>query len=135
MTKSYFAMKYEELKEKFNNFFLHKKKVKALENYAEATDFPGKKYIRILKELLVDGFLDDKEEAFLNHQIEKCELDYLSWSHRTKWLKSEIRRLRMSADEADIKQLYFPIDYNKQPIQNYPIELIASKASQKVARV
>jgi hypothetical protein len=41
-----------------------------------------------------DGFLGEKESDFLTYMLEKYEINFLDWFHRTKWLKSEMQRLQ-----------------------------------------
>lgn len=115
MAKRYLGLKYEDFKNSFNKFFLHKKKVRALENYGSVKEFEGRKYIPILKELLQDGFLDEKEEEFLEYQICKAEIDALSWAHKTPWIKREMDRLAKAGDafKRPVTQLY--IDFDKLP--------------------
>ena len=130
MRKSYFNLKYNEFKSKFSSFFVHRKKVRALENYREATNFEGYKYIGILKELLKDGFLDSEEEHFLDYQIKKAEICAYTWAHKTKWVKNEIVRMRFFAPKKPDRQIYF--DFDKPRAQaNVPIELLGKTANAK----
>jgi hypothetical protein len=127
----YLQSKYEQFKAQFNIYFQHTKKVKALENYAEVAHYSGAKYIRILKELIKDGFLEPEEETFLNYQLKKTEINYLFWSHKTKLLKKEMRRIAKSkVSLLAPKQLYFDIDKPRDtnPFLILPLtNLIASK--------
>lgn len=97
MAKKYFRQGFEFLRDQYRRFWVHKKKVRALENFAEANFFEGQKYIPILKEILSDGFLDEEEEKFLDHQIQKVQIDALTWAHKTSWVKAEARRLKQAA--------------------------------------
>jgi hypothetical protein len=83
-----------DLKEKFKKFFTHKKKIKALENYSECVPFEHKDYLTLIKRCMNDGFLGEKESDFLTYMLEKYEINFLDWFHRTKWLKSEMQRLQ-----------------------------------------
>ncbi len=138
MAKSYISLKYEELKQKFNGFWIHRKKVKALENYASVSEFEGSKYIRMLKELLADGFLDQEEERFLEHQIKKAEIDVFSWCHRTRWLKEEMGRMSAAKRRKVSPQIYmefpegFPV---KIPEMNFPVAAYLPSSTQQVARL
>jgi hypothetical protein len=135
MAKSYMSMKYEEFKDRFSKFWQHRKKVKALENYSQVNDFPGVKYIPMLKELLADGFLDDEEEKFLEYQIKKAEIDAYSWCYRTKWLKSEMARLSASKAKRPEPQLYFDLDKVAPTPVHIPFELLAQQGKMQGARV
>lgn len=136
MAKSYLSLKYQEFKYKFSSYFIHKKKLKALENYSEVVDFEGSKYIRILKELLRDGFLDQEEERFLDHQVRKAEIDAFSWCHRTKWLKTEMKRLSGARMQPKDNQLYMPLggfrEESKMPVAAVAIIQSTATASKRV---
>lgn len=82
-----------ELKDRFKSFFSHKKKLQALENYSNCAPFQHKDYLTLIKRCMADGFLGEKEADFLCYMLEKYELNFLDWSHRTKWLKSEMQKL------------------------------------------
>lgn len=130
MRKSYFKLKFNEFKDKFSSFFVHRKKVQALENYREAVDFPGAKYIPILNEILKDGFLDQEEESFLNYQIKKAEICAYTWAHKTKWVKSEIVRMKFHTPRKPDKQIYFDFDKQKS-VQGVPLEILGKENSGK----
>lgn len=83
--------KISELQSRFADFFQHRKKVKSLENYSFSASFVHKNYLFLVKNCLNDGFLDEIESKFLDHMLKKYELNYLDWSHKTKWLKSQMR--------------------------------------------
>ena len=137
MAKSYISMKYDEFTEKFNRFFIHKKKVKALENYATVQEFEGAKYIRLLKELLKDGFLDSEEERFLEYQIKKAEIDAFTWSHKTKWLKREMQRLEAARNKKPDAQIYIPFDKPlPMPNMKFPVGFpLSPEKSINIARI
>ena len=50
-----------ELKEKFTTLAVHKKKLRALENYSEVKHLQHNDYLGLIKKCLNDGFLDEKE--------------------------------------------------------------------------
>lgn len=141
MKKNYIGVKFEEFKDKFNRYFLHKKKVRALENYASVHEFAGARFINMIKEILNTGFLDDKEEAFLEHQIEKAEIDALTWSHKTRWLKQEMKRVAaesgspMMAKKPVYQQMMFPYDDMRPIVPAIPTHLLATKKVGKAARI
>jgi len=130
MRKSYFKLKFNEFKDKFSSFFVHRKKVQALENYKEAVNFPGSKYIPILQEILKDGFLDHEEENFLNYQIKKAEICAYTWAHKTKWVKNEIIRMKFHTPRKPDRQIYFDFDKPRSHC-NVPIELIGKTPNDK----
>lgn len=81
------------LKDKFTNLFIQKKKLKALENYSEVIEFRHENYLRLIRTCMSEGFLDDKEAAFLDHLLTKYEVNFLDWACKTKWLKQEMIRI------------------------------------------
>lgn len=130
MRKSYFKLKFNEFKDKFSSFFVHRKKVQALENYQEAVDFPGAKYIPILREILKDGFLDKEEESFLNYQIQKAEICAYTWAHKTKWVKTEILRMKFHTPRKPDRQIYFDFDKPRAAVA-VPLEILGKGKSDK----
>lgn len=105
-----------ELKEKFTTLAVHKKKLRALENYSEVNHFQHNDYLGLIKKCLNDGFLDEKESEFLTYMIQKYDVNFLDWSHKTKWLKEEMDRLaRLSfyLDQHDQMKKYQALNYSK----------------------
>ena len=135
MQKSYFSLKINEFKDKFYNFLKHKKKVKALENLSSCKRFYNWNYIQLLKQCLESGFLEEKEEEFLDHMINKNfeEFEYLGWSHKTKWLKAQMSELSANFCQTPEKQLYMPWDkLDRVPDGKVPVEaLIASNGQRR----
>ena len=82
-----------ELKEKFKSLFIQRKKIKALTNYAECGNFRHDNYLGLVKRCMDEGFLEQEEASFLDHMLKKYELKFLDWSHKTKWLKAEMKRV------------------------------------------
>ena len=104
-----------ELKEKFKCLFVHKTKLKALENYSSAVAFPHKDYLVLIKRCMGNGFLGDKEAEFLSYILERYEINFLDWSHKTKWLKGEISRIK---EEDQKKQIEEQLNLFDKPIQS-----------------
>ena len=123
MAKTHLFEKIFELKEKFKHLFIQKKKLKALENYSEVVDFQHKDYITLIKRCMADGFLGDKEADFLCYLLEKYEVNFLDWSHRTKWLKTEISRLSEQKQRKKEVQLTL-FNLPSMPSNHVPFELI-----------
>lgn len=122
-----------ELKDKFKHFFLHKKKLQALENYSQVVDFHHKDYLLLIKRCMMDGFLGEKEADFLCYMLEKYEVNFLDWSHRTKWLKGEIERLSANykvKQEQPVTQrdIFEPIQSIRMQVPSHvPFELMAQQ--------
>lgn len=135
MKMEYFFDKIGELKEKFKGFFQHRKKIKALENYSEVERFPHKNYLSLVKNCINDGFLEEQESAFLDHMLDKYEIKYLDWAHRTKWLKKEMaeRRTKYPASTSQL-QTFFNFEPKESKI-NVPLEILGKNPTHPGARV
>ncbi len=122
--------KIDEMKERFAGLFQHRKKLKALENFSLTNNFKHRNYLPLIKECMNQGFLQQEEADFLDHMLKKYELNYLDWSHRTKWLKGEIERLARESSKGRGVQMDM---FEKRERQyNVPMELLAaSQANQK----
>jgi hypothetical protein len=117
MAKSYIGMKFEEFTDKFTNFFLQKKKVRALENYVSVATLPAnmqesiENYISHIKTILSREFIDDIEENYLNARINQLEIDAMEWSHRTKWLKERMEDMKASRPRHKEYQMVMPLSF------------------------
>lgn len=136
MKKNYFAMKLDQFKQKFSKMLIHKKKIKALENFSLCHKFSHSPYLSFIKEALEEDFLEEKEEDFLEYMLERYEmkLGYLVWCHKTKSLKQTIARMK-TQNAVPAPQFYF--DFNKPRtavMPNIPTELIAGAAKMINAR-
>lgn len=124
MRKSYFHLGLAEFKEKFSNFFQHKKKVKALQHLNETKNFRHQNYLMLIKECLNDGFLENEEEQFLEFMLRKYEINYLEWCHKTKWLKEQIQELAEQNTEK-AAQIFFDMDKpREQKNKQVPLEVL-----------
>lgn len=92
---SYLFDKLEDFREKFQHLYVHKKKVLALDNLSQAVPFQHNDYLILIKRCMRRGFLSAEENSFLVYLVGKYfgDKNFLDWTHRTKWLKSEMRRL------------------------------------------
>lgn len=136
MSNTYLFDKIFELKEKFKNFFTHKKKMQALDNYSSVVPFQHKDYLLLIKKCMNDGFLGEKEADFLTYMLEKYEVNFLDWSHKTRWLKGEMTRLAGKYQEPQaIQPFLFDFEKLQKPIAaNVPFELLAQHQKQQIAR-
>ncbi len=94
----------EQLQQKFSSAFIHRKKLRALENYSTVAPFQHKNYLEILRQCMSAGFLDETESGFLGHMLKKYEVNFLDWAHRTMWLKGEMKRLNAHYNPPVLKQ-------------------------------
>jgi hypothetical protein len=134
----YLFDKVAQFKEKFKSFFIHKKKLQALENYSEcSTSFKHKSYLPLMKKCLNDGFLGDKESDFLVYMIERYEVNFLDWCHRTPWLKRKMNNMKKETKAAKEQQLTF-FNYPQREIRSspfVPLELLMTQNNQPVRRI
>lgn len=81
--------------EKLKDFWSHKKKIKALENYSQVGTFQHKHYLFLIKRCLNEGFLGEEESRFLSYMTNKYfpETGHLAWAHKTKWIKGQIKEI------------------------------------------
>jgi hypothetical protein len=120
--------KTEQLKSLFKDFFQHKKKVAALENYAQMAGTDYKSELQLIKSCLKTRFLSKKGADFLEELIDEHHVNYLDWSHRTKWVKSQIAEQQLKADP--IQQIFFDF----RPDVYTPAQLIARPAQRQLVR-
>ena len=85
----------EEFTEKFQHLLVHEKKIVALDNLSQAVPFKHMDYLLLIKRCVKNGFLSEEENSFLVYLVGKyfSDKNFLDWTHRTKWLKGEMRRL------------------------------------------
>lgn len=122
------------LKEKFKDFFTHKKKFQALENYSSAVPFEHKDYLLLIKRCMADGFLGEKEADFLCYMLDKYQVNHLDWSHKTKWLKGEIERLSCHYKPKEVMPAFDFSMLSPKMDSKIPFELLAQHQKQQQSR-
>lgn len=116
--------KVSELKDKFMLFFRTKKKLQALENYAQCVSFAQQDYITLIKRCVYDSQAGEAEDVYLSHVLDRCQINYLHWSHRTQALKKEMVDLRRKQYKPQAVQ-GFLFDINKTAsTKSVPSEMI-----------
>ncbi len=85
-----------EFKNKLTHVTQQLKKLKALRNYSEASPLKHFRYVELLQHCVENNFLTSTEENFLEYMIQKYEIDYLDWAHKTPWLKRQIQNLKQA---------------------------------------
>jgi len=125
-----------DLKDKFKAFFIAKKKLTALTNFSEAVPNSHRSYLTLLKKCANDSCLGEKEADFLTYMIDLYEINYLDWSHKTNWLKAEIKARKAEARQARRAQLEMPMfDFDKKREIKVPENFVPMQPSfQQVAR-
>lgn len=117
MSSTYLFDKIPDLKEKFKNFFSHKKKMQALDNYSYCAPFQHRDYLLLIKKCMLHGFLGEKEADFLCYMVEKYAINFLDWSHKTNWLKQEMNKLASNFPKPEPKIAQLPLfDYEKMKV-------------------
>jgi hypothetical protein len=101
-----------KFKEKFQDFFGQKKKVRALSNLAssvvpkeaEIEMRKDKAMLDIIKKCLKESFLDEEEIRFLAYMMKKrfSQENYLDYTHRTKWLKDKLVDKKAPPEQLDM---------------------------------
>lgn len=136
MVKKYLSLKLDQFKQKFDSFWKHRQKLKALENVNSCTNFKHGNYLGLIKECLADGFLEDKEEAFLEHMLQKYEVNYLDWCYKTKWLKNQMQQLA-SACKKTSDQLYIDMEglMGNKNMPDVPVHILNQTRGIKGARL
>lgn len=134
MSNTYLFERVGELKNKFFNLFQHKKKIRALENYSEVAPFHHKKYLHMIESCIDDGFLEDKETEFLDHMLQKYEVNYLDWAHKTRWLKQTMEDMARE-HKPKIEQFQLPFRNVPMPAHQVPLELLMKQNQQGYRRV
>lgn len=136
----YLFDKLEEFRDKFQHLYVHKKKVLALENLSQAVVFQHNDYLLLIKRCMRDGFLTVEENKFLVYLVGKyfSDRNFLDWTHRTPWLKQEMRRLsRANPKRTPVQQDLF--NWNKLRDQHLrlttPMIPVTTALAQRSARV
>lgn len=122
----------KDLQNKFEEFNLHHKQMRSLENYSAALPLKEKCYLVLIKRCMADGFLDEEAATFLNYMIRKhfSGRNFLNWAHRTPWLKAQMKALEAHYTPQQIQQM----DMFQAPkerslfVPSVPVELLAQIA-------
>lgn len=125
-----------DLKKKFQDAFVHKKQLKALQNYSYAASeliqnledanapmpFTKVKKLNLIKAAIDEGFLDEDDAWYLSRMLDKFKLNFLDWCHKTKWLDQEMERIKSLRVIPEIEKLsLFPnIILPKQQVKYCP---------------
>lgn len=130
--------KVTELKESFKKSFIHRKKHKSLKTYSEVVDLPEEQTaaMSLLEYKMKSGFLSDKLASFLDVFLEENEINFLDWSHKTKWLKNKIQEMKKDQVLAKTVQLtMFDYPQMKQyAAPHVPFELLAKMQKGRMER-
>lgn len=129
-----------KLKENLTDCFQHKKQIRALENFSVAAEFKHLNYLPLIKKCIQAGFLDKEEKMFLSHLLKKYEINYLDWSHRTKWLKKEMEARSSQNTKSKPAQLYMDFFKGTENVNNeakkaFEIYLFSESQKQQHRRV
>ena len=138
MTAVYLFDKVSELKEKLKDCLHHHKKVKALENYSEVVPFHHREFLFLIKHCMASGFLGEEESKFLGYMLQTyfSEQNFIDWTFKSKWLKSEMKKL---SDEAESKKpvqqdLFDWSKLDEKQTPHIPLEVLIQNQTPQVAR-
>ena len=137
----YIATKLTALKEKYFTYTDQRKKIKALDNISSCSEIPTMKspgkFIWIIKEILKEDTLDQKQADFLDHMLKLTQKDYLLWCYRTRYVKDEMSRLAFEKQEtqraASIPQLIFNFE-KKRPIPEIPVTVLMGNKNARTGK-
>jgi len=134
----YLFDKIEDFREKFQHLYVHKKKLLALDNLSQTIPFQHNDYLVLIKRCMREGFLSPEENSFLVYLIGKyfSDKNFLDWTHRTKWLKGEMRRLsKANPTRSPIQQDLFNWNKLREQIKPATPVMPIPKPVQRYARV
>lgn len=100
----------KSLQTKFSNLFKQRKQLRALENYSAVKAFSRAehKVFSAITYCLKGEFIQPEDADWISTKLEKLEINYLDWTHKTKWLKEQ-----MALKAPVPSQVYF--DFCKEP--------------------
>lgn len=133
---TYLFDKLEEFREKFEHYYVSKKKILALDNLSQAVPFHHNEYLVLIKKCLKDGFLSKEETSFLVYLVGKYFKDknFLDWAHQTKWLRAEMRRVAFDSKKVTpVQQDLF--NWNKMREQAVALGSMAKTSSTSRPRI
>lgn len=126
-----------EFKEKFKSFFQQKKQVMALENYdyVKAMNVEEKQILTTIKFCMKGSFPKEEDQTWIDSKLNRLQINYLDYAHRTKWVKSQFTRNQELKKPQKISPLQTTFDFSRAGL-SIPIELLAQKqAAEFKARV
>lgn len=123
------------LKEKFKGFFQQRKQITALENHALVRRFTDveTEVLSTIKTCMKGSFLQEEDAEWMNRKLDRLQINYLDWAHRTKWLKGQLQEGKAPTKPV-ILQGVFDFTPKPSPI-HIPVELLAVSKSQISARI
>lgn len=127
MSTTYIFDKVKDITEKFKNYFQHRKKIRALKNYAQVAAFKDKRELNLIEGCLDKGFLSDKASDFLGELLDNYKINYLDWSFRTRWLKTQMREMGKGVNAAPKPIQTTIFDFDKVRTPHVPLEVLAAQ--------
>jgi len=96
-----------DLKEKFKEFFQQRKQMTALQNHSMVKRFTDseQEVFGAIKYCMKGSFLEDEDAEWITKKLDRLQINYLDWAHRTKWLKEKIESEKPK--HAEIYQTFF----------------------------
>ena len=69
-----------------------------------------------MRKCLQSGFLEEKESEFLDHMLNKYQINFLDWEQKTKWVKGQIKSNRPKLAAPIATQMVFNFDKKHQQV-------------------
>jgi hypothetical protein len=82
-----------DLKVKFRDFFQQRKQMTALQNHSMVKKFTDseQEVFGVIKYCMKGSFLEDEDAEWITKKLDRMQINYLDWAHKTKWLKQTIQ--------------------------------------------
>lgn len=115
--KCYITLSQPRLKELYQLHVAHCRKIRALEHakMARHEEFHHDSYIKLIRECLKNEFLDEESVSFIEHLLNRYEIDYRVWAYRSRYVKNQISLARKRKESKQLKMNF-----------NIPLELISN---------
>lgn len=134
MTSEKIFGKISDLKQKFKNFFQQRKQIAALENYSRVKKFSVAETVVMdtIKFCMKGQFLEEEDNKWIQGKLKRIEINYLDWSHRTRWLKQEIEKRKVDQPAPVSHQ---PYSFDREfPQLQIPIELLIENQKARISK-
>lgn len=126
--------KMSELKEKFRDFFQQRKQMTALENHSCVQHFNSaeQEVFEVIKYCMKGSFLQDEDAEWISRKLNRLQINYLDWAHKTKWLKEQIETGKEKRKPVTAQSVFDFIAAQKLPVQ-VPTELLTSQNNSRMS--
>lgn len=102
--QSWLNTPFSKLKEKFLEDLQDKKKIQALLHLSQARNYRQQNLVKLVAQDYKTGFLEPQEQVFLDYVLEKHQIDYLNWCHKTRGTKREMAEMKAKFEKKLVKR-------------------------------